>query len=204
MRFLIVPGSVLQYTDFLCTELRDSPRNTQREVEFAAARDRRERFEREACAIAALNHPNICNLHDVREAPDPESPGSPAAASIPFLVMHIRQGQTLADRLVRGPLPVHDVLRHAIALASALDHAHRQGLVHRDLKPGNVMLTKEGAKLLDFGLAKLRPVTDLIYSPPISPEDPLTAERALLGTFPYMSPEHLRPADHGTDTAQRP
>jgi Tol biopolymer transport system component len=158
--------------------------------EFAADGGRRERFEREARAVAGLNHPNICDLHDVGEAPDPESPGS-HAASIPFLVMEYLEGQALADRLVRGPLPIHDVLRHAIELASALDHAHRQGLVHRDLKPANVMLTKEGAKLLDFGLAKLRPTPDLISLPTISPEDPLTAEKVLLGTFPYMSPEQL-------------
>jgi Tol biopolymer transport system component len=166
--------------------------------EFAANRDRRERFEREARAVAALNHPNICDLHDVGEAPDPEAQGS-QTDSIPFLVMEYLEGQTLADRLVRGPLPIREVLRHAIELASALDHAHQQGLVHRDLKPGNVMLTRDGAKLLDFGLAKLRPAPDLISLPTISPEDPLTVEKALLGTFPYMSPEQLA----GRDTDAR-
>ena len=166
--------------------------------EFAADRNRRERFEREARAVAALNHPNICDLHDVGEAPDPEGPGTPPA-SIPFLVMEYLEGQTLADRLVRGPLPIQEALRDAIELASALDHAHQQGVLHRDLKPGNVMLTREGAKLLDFGLAKLRPTPDLISLPTISPEDPLTAEKALLGTFPYMSPEQLA----GRDTDAR-
>ena len=165
--------------------------------EFAGDRNRRERFEREARAVAALNHPNICDLHDVGEAPDPDAPGS-HAVSIPFLVMEYLEGQTLADRLVRGALPLHEGLRYAIELASALDHAHRQGLVHRDLKPGNVMLTGDGAKLLDFGLSKLQPARDLISLPTISPEDPLTAETALLGTFPYMSPEQL--SGRETDT----
>src|SRR5262245_34643373 len=158
--------------------------------EFAGDRNRRERFEREARAVAALNHPNICDLHDVGEAPDPEAQRS-QTDSIPFLVMEYLEGQTLADRLVRGPLPLQESLRHAIELASALDHAHRQGLIHRDLKPGNLMLTREGAKLLDFGVSKLRPGPDLISLHTISPEDPLTAETALLGTFPYMSPEQL-------------
>jgi len=135
--------------------------------EFAGDRNRRERFEREARAVAALNHPNICDLHDVGEAPDPEAPDS-HAASIPFLVMEYLEGQTLADRLVRGALPLHEGLRYAIELASALDHAHRQGLVHRDLKPGNVMLTGEAAKLLDFGLSKLQPARDVISLPTIS------------------------------------
>ena len=164
-------------------------------------RDRRERFEREARAVAALNHPHICNLYDVGEAPSPAVPTS-NAASIPFLVMEYLEGQTLADRLVRGPLPIHDLLRHAVQFADALDHAHRRGLVHRDLKPGNVMLTKEGAKLLDFGLAKHRSSPDLLSLSTVSPGgSPLTAVGALLGTFPYMAPEQLmgREADARSD-----
>ena len=106
---------------------------------FAADPDRRERFEREARAVAALNHPHICQLHDVGEAAVTGS-GEP----IRFLVMEYLEGQTLAERLLRGPLPMAEVLRFAIELADALDHAHRRGLVHRDLKPGNVMLTQDG------------------------------------------------------------
>src|SRR3989442_222972 len=117
--------------------------------QFAAHPDRRERFDREARAVAALSHPNICALYDVGQAPNPDPPASGPDA-IRFLVMEYLEGQTLADRLVRGPLPVSQVLRCATELADALDHAHRHGLVHRDLKPGNVMLTKAGAKLLDF------------------------------------------------------
>ena len=115
---------------------------------FAADAGRRERFEREARAVAALNHPHICHLHDVGEAPSADvwaTSAQPSALSddvIRFLVMEHLEGQTLADRLVRGPLPAAEVMRYAVELAGALDHAHRRGLVHRDLKPGNVMLTK--------------------------------------------------------------
>jgi eukaryotic-like serine/threonine-protein kinase len=168
--------------------------------EFAADPDRRVRFEREARAAAALNHPHICDLYDVGEASDPTSPTSSAA--IRFLVMEYLDGQTLAERLVRGPLPPSDVLRCAIELADALDHAHRHGLVHRDLKPGNVMMTKSGTKLLDFGLSKLQTTPDLLVLTTLSPGGaPLTAEGAVLGTFPYMAPEQLngREADARTD-----
>ena len=103
----------------------------------------RERFEREARTISQLNHPHICTLHDVgREN------------GVDFLVMEHIEGETVAERLQKGPLPVEEALKHAIEIADALDKAHRQGVVHRDLKPGNIMLTKSGAKLLDFGLAK--------------------------------------------------
>src|SRR5512139_2567979 len=107
--------------------------------------ERRARFEREAKTIAGLNHPNICTLHDVGE-----HEGST------FLVMEHLTGETLAQRLEKGPLPLEQALGVATEIADALSAAHRQGVIHRDLKPGNVMLTKAGAKLLDFGLAKLK------------------------------------------------
>ena len=138
-------------------------------------------------AVAALNHPHICDLHDIGED-----------QSVRFLVMEYLEGQTLAERVLRGPLPPAEVLRCAIELADALDHAHRRGLVHRDLKPGNVMLTRSGAKLLDFGLSKLQTTPDLLVLSTLSPAGgPLTAEGALLGTFPYMAPEQL--AGHEAD-----
>ena len=104
----------------------------------------RERFEREAQTIAGLNHPHICTLYDVGHQDGTD-----------FLVMEYIEGETLAQR-VKGPLPLDQVMRYAIEIADALDKAHRKGITHRDLKPGNIMLTKSGSKLLDFGLAKLR------------------------------------------------
>src|SRR5919204_1050322 len=103
----------------------------------------RERFDREARAISQLTHPNICVLHDVGHQDGTD-----------YLVMEYLDGQTLADRIAKGPIPLNEALTIAIQIAGALDHAHRAGITHRDLKPGNVMLTKTGAKLLDFGLAK--------------------------------------------------
>ena len=103
----------------------------------------RDRFDREARAISQLTHPHICTLYDVGEQ-----------AGTAYLVMELLDGETLAARLVRGALPLNEALTTAIQIASALDKAHRAGITHRDLKPGNVMLTKGGAKLLDFGLAK--------------------------------------------------
>src|SRR5262245_37556863 len=129
-------------------------------AELAGDPTRRERFEREARAVAALNHPHICDLHDVGEAP--AEAGRASGDMVRFLVMEHLEGETLADRLVRGLLPPADTLRYAIELADALDHAHRRGLVHRDVKPGNVMLTRDGTKLLDFGLARLAPNTDVV------------------------------------------
>jgi serine/threonine protein kinase len=105
--------------------------------------ERRQRFSREARAISSLQHPNICALHDV---------GS--EKGVDFLVMELLEGETLAARLQRGPLPLRELLAISIALADALDKAHRRGLVHRDLTPGNIMLTAIGPKVLDFGLAK--------------------------------------------------
>src|SRR5215469_6055498 len=103
----------------------------------------RQRFEREAKTISQLSHPHICALYDVGREGETE-----------YLVMEYLEGETLAERLVKGPLPFEQTLRYGIEIADALDKAHRQGIVHRDLKPGNVMLTKSGVKLLDFGLAK--------------------------------------------------
>ena len=110
-------------------------------------RDRVERFNREARAISRLNHPHICALHDIGEQ-DGEA----------FLVMEYVAGETLAQRLERGPLGIAEILRYGVQIADALDVAHRNGVVHRDLKPSNVMLARDGVKLLDFGLAKLREV----------------------------------------------
>src|SRR5512132_2609135 len=103
----------------------------------------RQRFEREAKTISQLSHPHICALYDVGREGETE-----------YLVMELLEGETLSDRLARGPLPLEQTLRYGTEIADALDKAHRQGIVHRDLKPGNVMLTKSGVKLLDFGLAK--------------------------------------------------
>ena len=145
---------------------------------------RRERFEREARAISSLNHPHICTLHDVGEQD-----------GIHFLVMEHVEGETLADRLEKGRLPLDKALEYAIQMADALDKAHRHGVVHRDLKPGNIMLTKSGVKLLDFGLAKL--TGDVPDASPLSqvqtedPSQPLTAEGSILGTLQYMAPEQL-------------
>src|SRR6266702_2924064 len=105
----------------------------------------RERFDREAKAISSLSHPHICPLFDVGHQ-----------EGIDFLVMEYLEGETLAHRLKKGPLPPEQVLRYAIQIIDALDTAHRHGVIHRDLKPGNIMLTETGAKLLDFGLAKMR------------------------------------------------
>jgi serine/threonine protein kinase/Tol biopolymer transport system component len=166
--------------------------------QFAADPERRGRFERECRAVAALNHPNICDLYDVGEA---GAPGS-SATTVRFLVMEYLEGQALAERLVRGPLPASEVLRFAVELADALDHAHRRGLVHRDLKPGNVMITKAGVKLLDFGLSKLQPGANLIALSTLSPgQVPLTAVGEVLGTYPYIAPEQLmgREADARSD-----
>src|SRR6202023_2305196 len=105
----------------------------------------KERFDREARSISSLSHPNVCQLYDVG-----------AQDGISYLVMEFLEGETLADRLRRGPLPLPQFCKIAIEICEGLEKAHRHGVVHRDLKPGNIMLTKSGAKLLDFGLAKLR------------------------------------------------
>jgi eukaryotic-like serine/threonine-protein kinase len=147
-------------------------------AEFAGNEQLRVRFEREARTISQLNHPNICTLHDVgrHEGND-------------FLVMELLEGETLADRLVRGALPLSEVLKIGVQIGDALDRAHRAGIIHRDLKPGNIMLTKTGAKLLDFGLAKS---SGLGFSADaMTVQRPLTQEGSILGTFQYMAPEQL-------------
>ena len=157
----------------------------------AADPDLKQRFEREAKTISSLNHPHICTLHDI---------GS--QDGIDFLVMEYLDGETLAQRLEKGALPLDQALTIAIEIADALDKAHRQGIVHRDLKPGNIMLTKAGAKLLDFGLAKLKAPEQAggLSALPTQPAD-LTQEGAILGTFQYMAPEQLegQEADARTD-----
>ena len=142
----------------------------------------RARFEREARTVSSLNHPHICMLHDVGREGDTD-----------YLVMELVEGETLAQRLARGAPPVAEVLTLGTQIAAALDKAHRAGVVHRDLKPGNVMLTKSGAKLMDFGLARAVGVSAapgaLTESPTVS--RPLTAEGTIVGTYQYMAPEQL-------------
>jgi eukaryotic-like serine/threonine-protein kinase len=151
----------------------------------------RARFEREARTVSSLNHPHICTLHDVGREGDTD-----------YLVMELVDGETLAQRLTRGALPMAEVLRIGGQIADALDRAHRAGVVHRDLKPGNVMLTRSGAKLMDFGLAR---ATGMVAAPGSSSRQPsgsmlsqsptmaqpLTAEGTIIGTFQYMAPEQL-------------
>lgn len=159
---------------------------------FAADAQLRIRFEREARTISSLNHPNICTLFDVGKEHD-----------LDYLVMELIDGESLADRLRKGPLPIEDVLRIGNQIAAALQAAHRRGITHRDLKPGNVMLTRSGAKLLDFGLAKSASVdASLVPSTPdLTEAKPLTAEGTIIGTFQYMAPEQLEglEADARTD-----
>jgi eukaryotic-like serine/threonine-protein kinase len=157
----------------------------------------KQRFEREARAISSLQHPNICTLYDVGHQDGTD-----------FLVMEYLEGETLADRLAKGPLAPEQVLKFGIEMCEGLEKAHRTGVVHRDLKPGNIMLTKTGAKLLDFGLAKpleAAPVANLTALPTSSKAmeaaKPVTAEGTIVGTFQYMSPEQLegKEADERSD-----
>jgi Tol biopolymer transport system component/predicted Ser/Thr protein kinase len=154
-------------------------------AEFAQDAQLRARFEREAKTISQLNHPNICTLHDVGDN---------------FLVMELLEGETLATRIDRGPLPLEQVIRYGIDIARGLDVAHRLGIVHRDLKPGNVMITKSVAKVLDFGLAKGGGEVGLDYDA-ATIQRSLTSEGMIIGTFQYMSPEQLegQHVDHRTD-----
>ena len=175
-------------------------------LHFSANPEMKQRFEREAQTIAALNHPHICTLHDVGSQGD-----------IDFLVMEYLEGETLAARIARGALPLDEALNVAIAIADALEKAHAQGVTHRDLKPGNVMLTRSGAKLLDFGLAKLqqarqaaagagtppRGLTSTLPAPQSTPSASphTTVPGTILGTMQYMAPEQLegKEADARTD-----
>jgi Tol biopolymer transport system component len=161
-------------------------------AQFAADPQLRERFDREARAISSLSHPHICALFDVGRQDD-----------VDFLVMEFLEGQTLAERLAGGPLPFDQALQCAIQIADALDKAHRSGIVHRDLKPANVMLTKAGAKLLDFGLAKQTAPVVAASGLSMMPTTPhgVTAQGTILGTFQYMAPEQIEglEADARTD-----
>ena len=148
--------------------------------------DAQARFDREARAIAALNHPNICSIHDVGSV---ELPGAHAGRA-PYLVMELLEGETLQQRLERGPIETAQLLDYAIALADALDAAHSRGLIHRDLKPANVFLTSRGIpKILDFGLAKS---IDTAFDETRQVDQALTGLGTTVGTIAYMSPEQLR------------
>src|SRR6266851_7145555 len=153
----------------------------------------RRRFEQEARSISKLSHPHICTLYDIGDHD-----------GTVFLVLEYLEGETLDHRLRRGPLPSNQVVQYALQIAEALDKAQREGITHRDLKPGNIMLTKSGLKLLDFGLAKFKtsssPGADALTA--MTEEDrKLTAEGTLVGTFQYMAPEQLegKEADARTD-----
>src|SRR5271163_919745 len=142
---------------------------------------RKQRFEREAKTISSLNHPHICVLHDVGQQD-----------GIDYLVMECIEGESLAKRLEKGPLPLDQVLRMGMQIADALDKAHRSGVVHRDLKPGNIMLTPTGAKLLDFGLAKATaPLSSAATLTAATRNSPVTEQGTIVGTFQYMSPEQI-------------
>ncbi|HVE73194.1 MAG TPA: protein kinase [Thermoanaerobaculia bacterium] len=155
---------------------------------FASNPQLRQRFEREARMISQLTHPHICTMHDVGQHD-----------GVDYLVMEYLEGETLAERLTKGPLPLEKAIKHAIEIADALDKAHRQGIVHRDLKPGNIMLTRGGAKLLDFGLAK--PAAAAVDGNAATMQKSLTEEGTIVGTFQYMAPEQLEgaQADARTD-----
>src|SRR6202008_3788794 len=154
----------------------------------------KQRFDREARAISSLNHPNICTLYDVGHQ-----------GGVDYLVMEFLEGETLADRLRKGSLTAEQLLKWGIEICEGLEKAHKTGVIHRDLKPGNIMVTKTGAKLMDFGLAKATPVqgplaSSVTLSGP-SPGQPLTAQGVVLGTFQYMSPEQMegKEADERSD-----
>jgi serine/threonine protein kinase len=158
---------------------------------LSASAEVRQRFEREAKTISQLSHAHICALYDVGREGDVE-----------YLVMEYLEGETLLDRLAKGPLSPEQTLRYGVEIADALDKAHRQGIVHRDLKPGNVMLTKSGVKLLDFGLAKaMGPPPSQGSLTALPTQQGLTQEGTILGTFQYMAPEQLegKDADARTD-----
>jgi len=159
---------------------------------LAADPERRRRFEREARAASNLNHPHICTLYDIGHE-----------HGVDFMVMEHIEGETLSTRLRKGPLDVDLALRYGVQIVDALDKAHRHGVVHRDLKPGNVMVTKSGVKLLDFGLAKFQwePTADGREPEAITREKELTDAGVIVGTVQYMAPEQLegKEADSRTD-----
>jgi eukaryotic-like serine/threonine-protein kinase len=155
----------------------------------SASPEDRARFRREAKTISGLNHPHICVLHDIGQEGDTD-----------FLVMELVEGETLSQRLTRGPMATSDVLKVGAQIADALDRAHRAGVTHRDLKPGNVMLTRSGAKLMDFGLARssrggeLGGESDVTATAPggtPKSNEPITAKGTIVGTYQYMAPEQL-------------
>jgi eukaryotic-like serine/threonine-protein kinase len=154
--------------------------------------ERRERFVREARAVSAVSHPHICALYDVGQQDGTN-----------YLVMEYLEGETLAARIAKGPLSRESLIQCALQISQALAHAHREGVLHRDLKPANIMITREGVKLLDFGLAKLSQPAQLSDPhselPTLSHE--LTQKGVILGTLPYMAPEQLegKPADARAD-----
>jgi len=157
-------------------------------LRYAQHREMRVRFDREAHAVARLNHPHICTLLDVGHIDDRD-----------FLVFEYVEGETLAQRLLRGPLTFPDLLRTAGEVLSALDHAHRNGVIHRDLKPTNILLTPEGTKLCDFGLAVLKAAGQRTGDPTAQPQTAVTSEHEIIGTLQYMSPEQLE----GNDADER-
>ena len=154
----------------------------------SADAERRERFRREALALSRLSHPNVCAIHDIG-----------TEDGIDYLVMELLDGETLAERLGRGPLALRAALDIGLQIAGVLEKTHRMGLAHRDLKPSNIMLTRAGAKLLDFGLVRFALAEGEPSSQTVS--NALTSEGELLGTLQYMSPEALegRDADARSD-----
>ena len=148
---------------------------------IAARPDLKQRFEHEARAVSSLNHPHICVLFDIGQRD-----------GVDFIVMEHLEGETLASRLHKGPLPFDQALKYALQIADAMDRAHRSGVVHRDLKPANIMLTRDGVKVLDFGLAKTAPKPALDGA---TVTKALTSEGIILGTPQYMSPEQIQGSD---------
>ena len=156
---------------------------------LSASPELKQRFDREARTVSSLNHPHVCQLHDIGSQNGTE-----------YLVMEFLEGETLAERLRKGPMPVNELLKMGMEIAEGLEAAHRAGIIHRDLKPGNVMLTKTGAKLMDFGLAKPALMSGTGSAPLLSaaqtvsgpsPMSPLTTAGAIVGTIQYMSPEQI-------------